>query len=188
MGWRWFGIAAEVAGTAGASDTWSSAGAGNAVLDLRVLFGGTVTNALGVRVALPVGERFGPLGPVSWWGTVPSATVPAAGLALAWEGATPRWVWHVQAGLRGGDSYSTAFEVQPLDLQANVATVQPVGGAWSAVVELELLIEQSPVHVRGLARAELGHGWTADVGLAVPFAVFFDDPTLQVLGAARRSW
>jgi len=40
--------------------------------------------------------------------------------------------------------------------------------------------------VRGLARRDLGGGWSADVGLAVPLTGMILDPSLHVLGQIDR--
>lgn len=54
---------------------------------------------------------------------------------------------------------------------------------------MEGTIAPSPIHVRGLARRDLGGGWTAEVGLAVPLTGMILDPSLQVLGQIdRRPW
>ena len=53
---------------------------------------------------------------------------------------------------------------------------------------MEGTIAPSPIHVRGLARRDLGGGWTADVGLAVPLTGMILDPSLQVLGQIDRRW
>jgi hypothetical protein len=180
-GWRWFGMGAELAGTAGASEIWSGAGVGNLVVDARFIFGGSVTSALGLRSTFAVGNRYGPRGPVAWWGTVPWATIPAAGVALAWEGATPRWVWHAHVGF----SLPLTPFVTGYDLGASVATVQPIGGRFSIVAEAEAFLMPSPLHARVLVRRQLGEHWTVDAGLAVPVPVFFVDPTLQVIASVR---
>ncbi|MFN7145672.1 MAG: hypothetical protein ACK4YP_17985, partial [Myxococcota bacterium] len=148
QGWHSFAVAAEIAGTAGASSTWSSAGLGNLVLDARGLFGRGATHALGLRAVLPVGVRGGPRGPVRWWGTVPDATVPTGGLAIAYELAAPRVVAHAHVGFKSGSG-----DLGPVpDLSLAVATIQPVAPRWEVVAEMEALSGESPLHVRALAR------------------------------------
>lgn len=180
-GFRWASIAAEVAGTAGASELWSGAGFGNVLLDARFLFGGKVTLAVGVRGTLPAA---GWTQPVAWWGTVPQATVPTYGFALATEGAVERWVWHIHVGGRTDAWWAYSYTFDIFDLDTSVATVQPIAGRWSLVAEAELLSNrQTPLHLRALARRDLGRGWTFDAGLALPLVAFLQDPTLQVLGS-----
>lgn len=121
-------------------------------------------------------------------GTVPMATIPAWGLGLAYEGATERWVWHVQVGLRADPVWVMGVVGPTPDLAALLATVQPVAPAWFVIAEIEALWSVSPVHIRALARHDLGRGWTADAGLAAPVPVMFQDPTLQVLARVERRW
>lgn len=185
---RRFSASVEIAGTAAASGAWSGAGLGNTVVDLRGLFGGQVTHALGLRAILPSGDRQGPRGAVGWWGTVPAATVPSYAFALAYEGATPRAAWHAHVGLRSDPFWAYAYFPTIFDLGASVATVQPFGPSWSAVGELELLASQTPIHVRGLARRALGPHASVDVGLALPLVAMLQDPSIQLIGAARASW
>ena len=188
LAWRWFSVAAELAATAGASDRWSSAGLGNTVLDVRFVFGRVPTQAIGIRATLPSGSRYGARGPVAWWGTVPSATVPTFGFAIAWEGATERWTWHVHVGQETDTWWAFAYFWNTWDLDAIVATVQPFAPGWSVVAEVEALDAPDPVHLRGLARRDLGAGWTVDAGLALPLPSLFTDPSLQLLGQVRGAW
>ncbi len=186
--WYSFSLAVETAATAGASPLWSGAGFGNTVIDVRGVFGRGSTHAIGLRGTFATGDRRGPLGPIAWWGTVPLATVPSNGLALAYDGAAPRWVWHVHAGLHFDPFYAYAYVLGVFDVNVLIATVQPVAERWDLVFELEGTIAPSPIHVRGLARRDLGDGWTADVGLAVPLTGMILDPSLQVLGQIDRRW
>lgn len=188
VAWQAFALSVEVAGTAGASEVWSSVGLGNTVLDARILFGRGSTHAIGLRGTFPTGDRLEPLGPVAWWGTVPQATVPTTGLALAYEGATRRWVWHVRAGLRTDPFWATAYTEGIFDVGALLATVQPVAERWEVVAEVEALTGPSPLHVRALARQDLGRGWTVDAGLAVPVVAFVVDPSVQAIGRLERRW
>ncbi len=186
VGFRWASLAAEVAGTAGASDQWSSAGFGNAVIDARFLFGGAVTAAVGVRGTLPLRRDRGANGEVAWWGTVPQATAPTYGFALAAEVASSRWVWHCNVGGRGDPWWANMYVFAIFDLDTGLATIQPIGGMWSVVAEAELLNNvQTPLHLRALVRRDLGKGWTLDAGLALPVVAFLHDPTLQVIGSLR---
>lgn len=187
IGWPVVSVGVELAGTAAASDRWSGAALGNLVVDARLLFGRGSTHALGLRVTGGVGDRGDPYGPVAWWGTVPAATVPTTGVAIAWEGATDRWVWHAHTGLHVDSWWAVANVPELFDLGAIVATVQPLGGPFSVVAELEAQYSKSPFHARGLARWS-GGGWTADLGLAGPIPAMFTDPTLQVIGSVRRGW
>lgn len=183
QGWHSFAVAAEIAGTAGASPLWSSAGLGNLALDARVLFGRGATHALGLRVLLPVGARGAPRGPVHWWGTVPDATVPTGGAAIAYELAARRVVAHVHVG------FKTPGSLGPIpDLSLAVATIQPVAPRWEIVAEMEALTGESPLHARALARHTFAEAWTVDAGLAVPVVPMFADPTLQVIGRLERRW
>jgi hypothetical protein len=185
-GFRWASIAAEVAGTAGASDRWSGSRFGNVVLDARFLFGGTVTAAVGLRGTVPLGRSDGANGAAAWWGTVPQATVPTTGLALAWEVASERWVWHGHLGGRADPWWANMYVFGIFDLDTSLATIQPVGARWSLVGEAELLNNaQTPLHLRALARRDLGRAWTVDAGLALPVVAFLQDPTLQVIGSLR---
>jgi hypothetical protein len=187
--WHVFGVAVEVAGTGATSANWSSAGLGNTVLDLRILFGRGSTHAIGLRGTFPFGTERELLGPISWWGTVPTATVPTTGVALAYEGATRRWVWHVHAGSHTDPLWAYAFNgTELLDLGVLVGTVQPLGNSWSLVAETEVVTGHSPWHLRALARKDLGAGWTIDAGLAAPVLAMIQDPTLQILARAERSW
>ncbi len=185
--WAWFGLAAEVSGVAGASDIWSAAGLGNTRIDLAALFGpARATHALGLQVTLASGDWRRPDGAVSFWGTVRRATVPTNGVAIAWSATTGRFAWHLHAGLRGDGFYTYDFSGGVFDLAASAATVQPLGAGWSAVGELEVLTDPSPLHLRALVRRDLGQGWTADLGLAVPFPGMIVDPSVQVLGQVYR--
>lgn len=185
LAWHSFGLGVEVAGTAGASTIWSGAGIGNTILDFRGFFGRGSTHALGIRGTLPTGDWHTPAGTVGWWGTVPRAIVPTLGAALAYEGALPRWVWHVHVGFdwRG---YFTDYT--GLDADVSIATIQPFALRWFIVGEVELLNGPSPLHVRALVRHEFQSAWTADVGVAAPVIAMIVDPTLQVLVSVRRTW
>lgn len=184
--WRHFGVAVELAGTGGVSPLWASAGLGNLVLDARWIFGGRSTHALGLRGTFGVGARGAPLENVAWWGTVPEATVPSTGVALAYEGAAGRWVWHARAGFRSYPYWGAGYLTDSLDVGVLVGTVQPVAERWAVVAEGEVALSASPFHLRALARRDLGAGWTADVGLAVPLPAMLGDPTLQVIGRIDR--
>ncbi|MES2642021.1 MAG: hypothetical protein V4850_21230 [Myxococcota bacterium] len=183
-----FGLAIEVAGTAAVSDRWSGIGLGNTVVDVRGLFGRAATHAFGIRGALPTGFREGPHGELAWWGTVPQATVPMWGIALAYTGATERWAWHTHVGIRTGEGWGYSGLSGMIDAVTSLATIQPVAPRWDIVAEVELLSGPSPLHIRALARHDFGHGWEGDVGLAVPLVVFVQEPTLQVLGRVERRW
>ncbi|MES2640509.1 MAG: hypothetical protein V4850_13535 [Myxococcota bacterium] len=185
--WRSFGLAVEVAGTAGVSDQWAGAGLGNTVIDARGLFGGAVTHAMGLRTILPTGDRGGGHGPVGWWGTVPDATVPMTSVSMVYEGASPRFVWHVRIGLRWSP-WGFQSTDQRIDAGVGLGMLQPLTERWKLVLEGEVMNSESPIHVRGLGRLDLGHGWEADLGLAVPVVAFVRDPTLQVVGRVERSW
>ncbi|MES2642023.1 MAG: hypothetical protein V4850_21240 [Myxococcota bacterium] len=188
LAWRYFGLAVEVAGTAAASDVWSGAGLGNTFVDARGIFGGPVaTHALGLRGSIPTGIRGDPHGAIAWWGTVPEATVPTSGVAIAYDGVTERFAWHAHAGLHVG-GWDFGYTNGLFDLGASFATVQPIALHWNVVIEVEALYSLSPLHLRALARHDFGHGWEVDAGLAVPVAVFFVDPTLQVLARVERRW
>lgn len=191
VGSRWVSLAAEVAGTAAASGIWSGAGLGNVVIDGRVVFGGRTTYALGLRGAVPTGGGSRAVGGVSWWGTVPAATVRTAGLAIAFEGASGSIVWHVETGLQTEDWWPAgggAGLVGVIAFDTSLATVQPLGAGWSLVGELEVVLAPSPLHVRALARRDLGGGWTIDAGLNVPVVSMFVDPTVQVIAGLRHEW
>lgn len=185
--WQHVGLAAELSGTAAASDRWTGAGLGNLLIDARYLVGRGATHAIGLRVVAPTGARDGAHGDIAWWGTVPQATVPMWGVALAYSGATERWAWHTHTGFRAGGTTGILLG-ELLDVVASLATVQPVAPGWDVVAEVEVMVGPSPLHVRALARHDLGHGWEADLGLAVPVAVFFADPTLQIIGRVERRW
>lgn len=183
-GWRHFGLSVETVVTAGVSPRWAGAGFGNTVLDLRWILGRGSTHALGLRGTLATGMRDGAHGAVAWWGTVPQATLPTNGVAVAYEGATERVVWHLHAGLRWGEYYRLGGDM--LDLGVLVATVQPITSAVSIVGEGELSAAQSPGHLRALARVGLGNSWTVDAGINLPIPAMISDPTLQVI--ARVEW
>lgn len=184
MGWRSVGLAVEVAGTAGASAQWTGAGLGNTLIDARQLFGRGSTHGVGLRGTLPSGDRDGPDGPVAWWGTVPDATLPTLGIALAYDGATSAVVWHAHAGIRSGRWW--LFGPEMIDAGTSVATIQPIAERWALVVELELLATPSPLHLRALARRDLGAGWEVDAGFAFPVVAMFSNPNLQVLARVER--
>lgn len=188
VGWQSFGMAVEIAGTAGVSDRWSGAGLGNTVLDVRGLFGRGSTHAIGLRGTFATGTRGGPAGPVSWWGSVPQAVVPTWSVALAYEGSTARWAWHLHVGMRSDAWWAYSYTFEIWDLAASVATVQPIGAGWSLVAEAEVLASVSPFHVRALARRGLGHGFWVDAGLAVPVLGMIEDPSLQIIGKVERRW
>ena len=184
LAWRSFSVSVEVAGTAAGSELWTGVGLGNTVVDIRGILGRKVTHTLGIQLSLATGYLQGtPEGAVAWWGTVGAATVPNNAIALAYEGATARWVWHIHAG-PDFSSWDYTF----VDAGTSVATVQPVAPGWSVVAEGELLYDPSPLHLRGLVRRELGAGWSADLGLALPIVEFVAEPSLQVLGQVQRHW
>ncbi|GDX79411.1 hypothetical protein LBMAG42_12220 [Deltaproteobacteria bacterium] len=187
--WAWFGMAAEVSGAAGVSDIWGAAGLGNTRIDLAALFGpaGT-THALGLQVTLASGAWDRPDGQLSFWGTVPNATVPTFGAALAWSATRGTFAWHLHAGFRSQSYYAIDYSNGIFDLAASAATVQPLGKGWFGVGELELLTGPSPVHLRILVRRDLGHGWQADGGLALPFPGMVTDPSIQALGQIYRTF
>ena len=142
-GWRHFGLSIETVVTGGVSPRWVGHGLGNTVLDVRWILGRGITHALGLRGTLATGTRDGARGAVAWWGTVPQATRPTNGLALAYEGATARVVWHLHAGLRWGEDYPD-LSGQMVDLGAMVATVQPISSVVSVIGEAELNSAPSP--------------------------------------------
>lgn len=180
VAWKWLSVSAEIAGTAAASDIWSSAGVGNAVVDARFLFGTTWTNAIGLRATIPVGSAT----EVAWWGTVPEATVRTAGGALWWEGAIDRWVFTAHSGFRSQAYFAYDYSRGIWDLGLGVATVQPLGGPWSLVAEVEgawaPLAAYPRVGVRWAAAP-----WSVDLGVAAPIPAMITDPTVQVWAAAR---
>ncbi|MDP2306585.1 MAG: hypothetical protein Q8P18_11235 [Pseudomonadota bacterium] len=184
VGWRSVGLAVEIAGTAGTSAQWTGAGLGNTVIDARLLFGRGSTHGFGLRGTLPTGDRDGPDGPVAWWGTVPEATLPTLGIALAYDGATGAVAWHAHAGIRSGRWW--LFGAEMIDAGTSLATIQPFAERWAFVGELELLSTPSPLHVRALLRRDLGGGWEVDAGLAFPVVAMFSDPTLQILARVER--
>ncbi|MFN7145674.1 MAG: hypothetical protein ACK4YP_17995, partial [Myxococcota bacterium] len=108
------------------------------------------------------------------------------GVAIAYEGATERFVWHVHAGLRWGTWWFFGGEM--IDAAASLATIQPVAERWAVVAEAELVSTESPLHVRALARHTFAEAWTVDAGLAIPVVPMLTDPTLQVIGRLERRW
>lgn len=179
--WRVLAVHVELAGIVGASELWRGAGLGNAVLDLRVVVGGTTRQAFGVRGTIPVAPESG----VAWWGTVPAATVPTSGIVLAYELARGPVVLHVHTGLRFRDSLG-AFE--ELDLGFGVAGEKQLLGPLWGVGEVELLLDESPAHLRALARLRPGAGVDFDLGLAMAPIAMANDATLQVVAAVRKRW
>lgn len=150
---------------------------GNASLELHGIFGGRSTHTLGLKGQLGSLARLDdPRGLIGWWGSVPSAMVPQKSVALVYAGGLARWVWKFEFGLGG-----SVLEPFPFVAAGGFATVQPLGGGWSVVGELEARYEASPVHARLLARKDLGRHLRLDVGVAVPFLAVGDDPTLQVV-------
>lgn len=186
-----FGLAAELAATSGFSDRWLGYGLGNLVLDARFLVDKTRRHALGLRLHVPAGALAHPDQPVTWWGTVPEATVESAGVALAYEGSVARFTWALRLGGRGSGFYARGYTVEILDAAVGLATAQPVGGPWQVVGEVEAMSAPSPVHLRALARyAQPGVGarWTLDAGLSLPVVTVWSDPTLQVIAGARHTF
>ncbi len=186
-----FGFATELAATSGFSEGWTGYGLGNVVLDARDLVDRTRRHALGVRVHLPAGAIVQPDAPVTWWGTVPDATVPLFGVALAYEGSVSRFTWAARLGGRGSGLYARGYTTEVIDAAAALAMAQPLAGDWLLVTELEAMNAPSPVHLRALARyAQPGVGprWTVDAGLAAPLVTIGKDPTLQVIGQVRHSF
>lgn len=182
-GWRWGSVAAELAGTAARSWDRRSAGLGNLVLDARIRYAdGSVANAVGLRGSVAVADRSYASGPVGWWGTVPAATVPTNGIALAADGSGGRWLYHAHLGVKS-DPFTAGMMGGTLDFGAGVGTVQPVLPGWSVVGEAELL--STGGHLRALVRRRLWGGGAADLGLAAPLPGLVTDPTLQVLMAVR---
>ena len=89
-------------------------------------------------------------------------------------------------GLQTDPWWANMYVFSVFDLNTSLATIQPVGDTWFVVAEAELLNNaQTPLHLRGLARRDLGEGWTVDAGLALPIVAFVHDPTLQVIGGLR---
>ncbi|MBM4366546.1 MAG: hypothetical protein FJ102_10040 [Deltaproteobacteria bacterium] len=186
-----FGFATEIAATAGFSDTWHGYGLGNLLLDARFLVDPARKHALGLRLRLPAGAIAHPDQPVTWWGTVPEATIETTGLAIAYEGSAGRFTWAARLGGRGSGWYARGYTPEVIDAAAALATAQPLAGNWLMVGELEAMNAPSPVHLRALARyAQPGVGprWTVDAGLAAPLLTIWADPTLQVIAQVRHSF
>ncbi len=184
-GWTWFALDAEVVVAGAVADGWSRKGLGNAKLNAAVVFGpAAVTNTLGLQVTLPKPEYSG-AEMLSFWGTVPAATVRAGGLAIAYTGTTGALAWHLQTGLWyfpivNGSALSA------VDLEAMVAYEAPLAPGWALVTEAEAALGASPFQVRVLARGTPGRGWTADVGLVAPIPSIFTAPSLQVVSQVGR--
>jgi len=186
-----FGFAAELAGTAGFGENWEGYGLGNLILDSRFLVDRGRRHGLGLRVKVPAGGWLAPESPVTWWGTVPEATVAFLGAAVAYEGSAWRLGWHAHAGWHAGLYWGTGWGPDDIDAAAAIAWVQPVAGDWSMVSEFEAAWGMSPLHLRALARyAQPGVGprWTVDAGLAAPLLTIWADPTLQVIAQVRHSF
>jgi hypothetical protein len=181
---RSFGAAVEIAGVAGVSDVWRGAGLGNVVVDVRGIWGDSGTFTLGLRGTLPAGDRGGAHGAVGYWGSVPAATVPMWGLSLVTGGAAGRWVWDLHAGVHLDRFRLVAYADGILDLGFSLATVRPLGRGWDGIVEAELIVGQSPIHLRALVRRRVGPG-SFDIGLALPVLAMFLDPTLQIIANVR---
>lgn len=187
--WNWFGLSAEVAMAAGASDRWGAAGLGNTRIDAALLVGPKrATHAIGLQLTVPTGDWPRSDGPLTFWGTVPDATTPTTAVSLAWTGATAQVGWHLHAGLRGSSFWGLGATAQLIDVAASLATVRPVAPRWFFVGEVELTNSQSWLHLRALARHELKPGWNVDAGVAVPLPAMLVDPTLQVVGQLQRSF
>jgi len=118
---------------------------------------------------------------VSWWGTVPDATVPTASVALFWAMSPGAWCVRLHAGLRTDSYWAWAYYSTIFDLGLAVAGVVPLREGWGLVLEGELLWGPSPGHVRVLARRPLPEAWTLDFGVAMPIPALWRDPTAQLL-------
>ncbi len=196
---HWWG-AVEVAGTGGASDLWTGAGLGNVGLEGGGRFGTEVPWALGVRGVLPLGglvsgaipiatnAPVSAAGPVSWWGTVPSATVPEEAIAVEAEGAIGRTLWRVETGYQSPAWAGNRGAGPLVDVDVSLATVQPLVPGWWLVVEGEVLNQPGAVYTRALVRADVGRGWTADAGVDLPLLAIIQDPSLHLVAAVRRRW
>lgn len=184
MGTRYFGAAVDLTGVAGTSELWSDAGWGNAVLNARWLVGGRVTNAIGLRGTAPLAPF--EAGGVAYWGTLPSATIPTWGLALAYEAATEHVVFQVRTGFKSQPESMNFADV--FDGELGFVYTRPITASIGFVGEVELTLEDSPAHVRALARFQPGAGVDLDAGLAIAPIAMVQDPTLQVLLAARKHW
>lgn len=184
LAWRHFGMALEASAGAAASELWSDAGVGNVSLEVHWVFGGRSTHTLGLRGQLDLADRRDdPRGPIAWWGTVPVAMVPQRALTLAYAGSVAAWVWKFEVGLGDGQLGWALPSVV-----AGLATVQPTGGGWSVVGELEARLEPSPLHARVLMRKALNPCLGLDVGVAIPLVGMVEDPTLQVVAQLQGRW
>lgn len=179
-GWTWFALAAELPAAAGVAEGWSDAGLGNLKVNAEVVFGpADSTHTLGLQGVLSLG-RVGGGHPVSFWGTVPEATLPASGAAVVYAGTAAGVAWRLQTGLRSRTLASSSL--YSLDVDAMVGFVRPLGLGWSVVGEAEGMYAPVPFYLRGLARLEPGAGWRADLGVALPFPTLLQAPSLQVIG------
>lgn len=176
--------ALEASAGVAASELWSDAGVGNVSLEIHWVFGGRSTHTVGLRGQLELADRWDdPPGPITWWGPVPVAMVPQRAMTLAYAGSVAAWVWMFEVGLGDGPLVWALPSVV-----AGLATVQPTGGGWSVVGELEARLEPSPVHARVLMRKALNPRLGLDVGVAIPVVGMVEDPTLQVVAQLQGRW
>ena len=91
----------------------------------------------------------------------------------------------------GGASVRRAFRTRVQRHRFRTAAMnaqkQLVGPLWGGG-ELELLLDESPIHLRALARLRPGAGVDLDLGLAMAPIAMSNDPTLQVVAAVRKRW
>ncbi len=184
-GWTWFAVDAEVVVAGAVADEWSRKGFGNARFNAAIVFGpAEATNTLGVQVTVPRPWYEG-ADTISFWGSVPEATIGAPGASIVYSGTTGALGWHLQTGLRDARSGNSAA-FTPIDLEAMIAYEAPLVPGWALVTEAEAALGASPFQLRVLARGTPGRGWTADVGLVAPIPSIFTAPSLQVVSQVAR--
>jgi len=179
-GWTWFALDAELVVAGAVADDWSRKGLGNARFNAAIVFGpAEVTNTLGLQVTVPR-PAFEGSDTISFWGTVPEATIGAPGASIVYSGTTGALGWHLQAGLRDARAGNSAA-FTPIDLEAMIAYEAPLAPGWALVGEAEAAMTASPFQLRVLARGTPGPGWLADVGLVAPIPSIFTAPSVQVV-------
>lgn len=179
-GWTWFALDVESVVAAAVADDWSRKGLGNTKINAAFVFGPAgATHALGLQVTVPRPE-YADADTLSFWGSVPEATVSFGGAAIAYTGTSGAFGWHLQAGIRPYPLVNRAA-LSVVDLEAMIAWQRPLAPGWDLVGEAEIAWSASPFQLRVLARGTPGRGTFADIGLVVPIPSIVTAPSVQVV-------
>lgn len=174
--WRSLGLDVDVVGLAGSGISgWSDAGVGSIRVGVRAF-----TGRPGFRHAIGLDFRTGWEEPrVGFW-----VTRSADALAVY----LPRLTWDFTVGPAGAPlslrvslgASATGFADPDtrtlLGTGVSVAKLVPFGERWQALLEAELLADDTPLSVRGGARWHPTEHWEVDALVSVPVVLFLAHP------------